>query len=177
VYPSSLRVITASRILVAQDTGHRQSSAVRPPKKHGDVLPLTADARTATQQLPSCCRSRSRTSRRHQSRISLTRQSRSTGRRRRRGAAECTQTAPPCAPCALRSDSRAFSAREAAKPAASIASDGGGAVLTAERPGLIFDIVVLFPLVSLPVAVRVFLKNYPRACSWHMLPAGPGTRP
>jgi hypothetical protein len=52
----------------------------------------------------------------------------------------------------LRSDSRAFSARAAAKAAASIAPDGGGAVLTAERPGL-FDIVVLFPLVSLPVAV------------------------
>ena len=52
----------------------------------------------------------------------------------------------------LRSDSRAFSARAAAKAAASIAPDGGGAVLTAERPGL-FDIVVLFPLASLPVAV------------------------
>jgi hypothetical protein len=37
-------------------------------------------------------------------------------------------------------------------PLLPIASDGGGAVLTAERPGL-FDIVVLFPLVSLPAAV------------------------
>jgi hypothetical protein len=52
----------------------------------------------------------------------------------------------------LRSDSRAFSARAAAKAAASIASDGGGAVLTAERPGL-FDIVVFFLPFSLPAAV------------------------
>jgi hypothetical protein len=56
--------------------------------------------------------------------------------------------------CSLRSDSRAFSARAApAKAADSIAApDGGGAVMTAERPGL-FDIVALFPLVCLPAAV------------------------
>jgi hypothetical protein len=48
---------------------------------HGDMLTLTAEARTATHQLPSC-RSHSRLSRRHQSRASLTEQIRSTGRRR-----------------------------------------------------------------------------------------------
>jgi hypothetical protein len=77
---------------------------MRSPKKHGDVLPPTAEGRTATQQLPSCCRGRSRPSRRHQRRRTsltrLTQQSQSTGRRRRRGAAECAQKAPPCAPCA-----------------------------------------------------------------------------
>jgi hypothetical protein len=78
-------------------------SACALQKRTRDVLPLTAEGRTATHQLPSCCRGRSRPSRRHQSRTSLTRltqQSQSTGRRRRRGAAECAQKAPPCAPCA-----------------------------------------------------------------------------
>jgi hypothetical protein len=41
-------------------------------KKTRDVLPLTAEGTTATQQLPSCDRGRSRPSRRHQSRTSLT---------------------------------------------------------------------------------------------------------
>jgi hypothetical protein len=134
----------------------KQRSA--PSKKARDVLPLTAEERTATQQLPSCCRGRSRPSRRHQSRTSLTQQSQSTGRRRRGGAAECAQKFKRprralLAPCArTQFESRASSARATAKAAASIASDGGEAVLTAERPGL-FDIAVLFPLVSLPVAV------------------------
>jgi hypothetical protein len=49
------------------------------------------------------------------------------------------------------------------KAAASIASHGGGAVLTADRPGL-FDIVVLFPLVSLPVAVAPPPPRAPPPC-------------
>jgi hypothetical protein len=36
---------------------------MRPRKKTRDVLPLPAVGRTATQQLPSCCRGRSRPSR------------------------------------------------------------------------------------------------------------------
>jgi hypothetical protein len=54
----------------------------------------------------------------------------------------------------LRSDSRAFSARAAAKAAASIAiaSGGGGAVLAVETPGP-FDIAVLSPPAFLPAAV------------------------
>jgi hypothetical protein len=47
---------------------------------------FTAEGTTATHQLPSFCRGRSRPSRRHQSRTSLTQQSQSTGRRRRRAA-------------------------------------------------------------------------------------------
>jgi hypothetical protein len=43
-------------------------------KKTRYVLPPTAEGRTATQQLPSYCRSRSRPSRRHQSRASSTQQ-------------------------------------------------------------------------------------------------------
>ena len=41
---------------------------MRPPKKKGGVRPLTAEAeaRTATRELPMCCRGRSRPSRRHQ---------------------------------------------------------------------------------------------------------------
>jgi hypothetical protein len=49
-------------------------AAHAPSKKHG-MCPLTAEARTATRQLPSCWRGRSRPSRRHQSRTSLTQQS------------------------------------------------------------------------------------------------------
>jgi hypothetical protein len=41
----------------AVTTGERAQCAL---KKKRDVLPLTVEARTATQQLPSCCRSRSR---------------------------------------------------------------------------------------------------------------------
>jgi hypothetical protein len=92
----------------------------------------------------------SRPSRRHQSRTSLTQQSQRTGHRCRRGAAECAQKIPPCAPCAR---TRGRSRRERQpKPPLLSRQTGGGDVLTAERPGL-FDIVVLFPLVSLPVAV------------------------
>jgi hypothetical protein len=117
------------------------------------VLPLTAEARAATKQLPSCCCGFSRpsgTSRRHQSRTSLTEQSRSTGRRRRGGAAECAQTAPPRAPCA-RTRGRSRRERQPKRRRRFYRVRRGWAVLivlTAERPGL-FDIVVPFPLVSL----------------------------
>jgi hypothetical protein len=122
---------------------HSCSQRTLPKKGTRGVLPLTAGGRTATQQLPRCCRGHSRPSRRHKSRTSLarlTQQSQSTGRRRRRGAAECAQKASPCAPCARTlGRSRSRRERQPKPPLLSRhASDGGGggAVLTAERPGL-----------------------------------------
>jgi hypothetical protein len=91
---------------------------MRPPKKHG-IRPHSPRERERPRSscLAAVVRGRSRPSRRHQSRTSLAQQSQSTGRRRRRGAADdvCSKD-PALRP--LRSDSRAFSARAAAKAAA-----------------------------------------------------------
>jgi hypothetical protein len=77
---------------------------LRPPKNTG-CAPThrgreNGHGHARSSCLASCCRGRSGPSRRHRSRTSLAQQSQSTGRRRRRGAAECSQKTPPCAPCA-----------------------------------------------------------------------------
>jgi hypothetical protein len=124
-------------------------ATARPPKNTGGVLLLAAEARTATHQLPSCCRSRSRPSRRQQSMTRLTQQSRSTGRRRRRGAAGCAQKAPPCAPCARTRGRSRRAPRAAAKQSRRFyrVRRGWGCADGRETT------VVLFAFVSLPGAV------------------------